>query len=91
MVGLNRSWTWLLTLALPGGAFAAIGLSINNRWDGIFIGPQNKISLSRFQLVVWTLVIGSSLLTAGLGRASLSRLDFETAFSEAPPIECSLP
>jgi hypothetical protein len=71
MLGLDRSWAWLVTLALVAGSFASVGIVIKNRWDGIFIGPQNKISLSRFQLVIWTLVVGSGLLTAGLANVSL--------------------
>lgn len=70
-VGLGRNWTWLLTLALLALMLAMIGFSIKGRWDGIFIGPRNKISLSRFQLVIWTVVIGGALLTAGLSNVSV--------------------
>jgi hypothetical protein len=83
MVGLTRSYTWLLTLALFAGSFVAIGLSIKNRWDGIFIGPQNKISMSRFQLVIWTLVIGAGLLTAGLANVSIG--------GNTPPLDITIP
>ena len=82
MVGLGRSWTWLLTLILLGGSLALIGRSINNRWDAIFIGPQFKISLSRFQLIIWTLVIFPALLTAGLANIS---------GEDATPLEITIP
>jgi hypothetical protein len=82
MIGLDRSWTWLVTLALLAASFVAIGILIKERWDGIFIGAQNKISLSRFQLVGWTLVIGAGLLTAGLANVSLG---------DATPLNIKIP
>ena len=35
-------------------------------WLGVFIDGRNKVSLSRFQLVLWTVVVLSSFLTAVL-------------------------
>jgi hypothetical protein len=65
-VGLGRAGTWLATLVLFAAALALAGLMLKKRWDGIFIDERNKISLSRFQLILWTLLLVSALLTAGL-------------------------
>ena len=61
-----RLWTWLglwLLLAL----FALIvGNGITGLWLGVLIDSRNKVSLSRFQLVLWTVMILSGYLTAVL-------------------------
>lgn len=40
----------------------------NGRWDGAFIDARNKISLSRFQLVLWTVIVFSAWGTVALHR-----------------------
>lgn len=82
LLGLGRVWTWGLTLALLAAMVAILGWCLKNRWDGVFIGPRNKIGLSRFQLVVWTILIVGSLLTAGLANVSLG---------DATPLEIVIP
>ena len=66
IAGGGRAETWLVTLALIAGALAVAGFAVCKRWDGIFIDKENRISLSRFQLVLWTVLLVSALLTAGL-------------------------
>jgi hypothetical protein len=81
-VGLGRSGTWLLTMALFGGLLVLAGNTLKKRWDGIFIDERNKISLSRVQLVLWTLLLVSALLTVGLSNVSLG---------SATPLEIEIP
>jgi hypothetical protein len=70
-LGLGRPFTWLATLVLLGAALALIGLAVNERWDGIFIDGRNKISLSRTQIICWSLLLISALFTAGLSNAAM--------------------
>jgi len=64
--GGGRPETWLITLGLFAAALAVAGYAAVGRWDGIFIDSENRISLSRFQLILWTLLLVSALMTAGL-------------------------
>jgi hypothetical protein len=70
-LGWGRSVTWLVTLLLFAILLAIAGRAIKKRWDGIFIDERNRISLSRLQLVLWTLLLASALFTAGLSNVSL--------------------
>lgn len=65
-IGGSRPVTWLVTLALFAAILAVAGHGATGRWDGIFIDRENRISLARFQLILWTLVLVSALMTAGL-------------------------
>jgi hypothetical protein len=57
-------------------AFAAvIGRIINNRWTGILIDERNRMSLSRFQIVIWTLIILSAYFTVVAARISAGEDD----------------
>lgn len=81
-VGLGRSGTWIATLVLFAAALILAGVMLKKRWDGIFIDERNKISLSRVQLVLWTLLLISALLTAGLSNVVLgSGLEIEVPAS----------
>ncbi|MCK1735884.1 hypothetical protein IVA79_18540 [Bradyrhizobium sp. 138] len=71
LVGLGRSGTWVATLVLLAALLSLAGYALKKRWDGIFIDERNKISLSRMQLVLWTLLLVSALFTAGLSNVSL--------------------
>ena len=61
-----RQPTWILTLVLFAVMLAAAGKAVCARWDGIFIDRDNRISLARFQLILWTGLIVSAFFTAGL-------------------------
>lgn len=48
--------------------FIVLGVFINKRLPGILIDERNQMSLSRFQIVVWTLIILSAYFTIALSR-----------------------
>lgn len=66
VLGLSRQGSWGITLAVFAAILAVAGYAIKNRWDGVFIDKDNRISLSRFQLILWTMILVSALFTAGL-------------------------
>ena len=54
-----------LGIALLMTLFVAIsGKSLTGRWQGILVNERNVMSLARFQMTVWTLVLVSAYLTA---------------------------
>ncbi len=65
------------TLALWGVAVVIMliilglaGHEINGRWLGILIDTRNKISLSRLQITLWTVMVLSAYLTMALPRVA---------------------
>lgn len=61
-----RVWTWLSLLGLLGAFAAVVGHGVTGLWLGVLIDSRNKVSLSRLQLLLWTVVILSGYLTAVL-------------------------
>jgi energy-coupling factor transporter transmembrane protein EcfT len=59
---------WFSIMFLLALFLVLIGKYITDKWWGVFINERNKIALSRFQLVVWTLIIISAFLTIALLR-----------------------
>lgn len=47
---------------------AIIGKAVTDDWRGILINERGKITLSRFQLVIWTLIVLSAFITIALKR-----------------------
>jgi hypothetical protein len=72
---LPQGANWLIVMSLMIGFVALIGKLITGRWSGIFINERNKMSLSRFQLVLWTLIVLSAFLTIALERIYASATD----------------
>ncbi len=74
-VGLFSGWrltgVWVWTLVLLAAFAVVAGHGITDVWRGILIDRRNKMSLSRLQMVCWTLVILSSLLAAAMNNLSL--------------------
>lgn len=64
---LQPGAAWVLTMALMASFIALVGHSITGLWRGALIDDRNKISLSRFQMLLWTIVILSAYLVGGLG------------------------
>jgi hypothetical protein len=67
----SRPQAWLIVLALMTGFAVVAGRGITGYWRGILIDKRYKMSLSRFQLLVRTLVVLSALLTAVLTNVAL--------------------
>ena len=83
-LGAPSGWPllpWLLTAVLMVLCFAIIGwLPPVVDWRGVLIDQRNRISLSRLQLVVWSLLVISAITTEGVlnavwGRAAPLALD----------------
>ncbi len=62
----NHRLAWALTAALMLLFIIATGQTIIGRWAGILIDDRNVISLSRFQMTVWTVILLSAYVTAAL-------------------------
>ena len=62
---------WLLSAGLIGLIIVALGISINGRYLGILIDSRAKMSLSRLQLVLWTWLFISALITVALTKKTL--------------------
>lgn len=65
----TNSWIW--TMGLLIGLCLYLGAVISGRALGIFIGSRNLMSLSRFQMVAWSIVIISGFLTIAFRRIVL--------------------
>lgn len=61
-----RLWLWIGILVLLSAFAVVIGYVIKRRWYGILIDGRNKVSLSKFQIILWFILIISALLAAGL-------------------------
>ena len=57
---------WLIMIFLFGLCFVLIGKGMTGLWEGLLIDSRNRMSLSRLQLVLWTVVVISSLLAIAL-------------------------
>jgi hypothetical protein len=58
----RRALAWLGTLLLLAILGGVIGHGVTNLWRGILIDERNMMSLSRFQMTLWTLLILSAFL-----------------------------
>jgi hypothetical protein len=65
---LPPRWSYLAVIGLMLLFMVTLGIRISGRPAGILISERNLISLARFQMVLWTLIILSAYLTAALGR-----------------------
>ena len=61
-----RLWTFVINLILLAIFTTMAGQGITGLWRGLLIDERNKISLSRLQITLWTIVILSGFLTAAL-------------------------
>ncbi|HUP61601.1 MAG TPA: hypothetical protein VNA69_14410 [Thermoanaerobaculia bacterium] len=66
---LSVAGAWAITMVTVALVCAAMGLQRLYRVGGILISERNVMSLTRFQITAWTIMIGSALLTIGMSRA----------------------
>lgn len=57
---------WLIVAGLLMGCFITIGRGTTGLWAGLLIDPRNKMSLSRLQLSLWTVLVLSTFLTVAM-------------------------
>jgi len=69
-----RLGLWIAVLVLLSAFAIAIGHIIKRRWLGILIDSRNKVSLSRFQISLWLILIISAFFAAGLSNLHITLL-----------------
>src|SRR5687768_17139286 len=57
-------WAWFATMALLVLLTAFIGRGVTGCWRGVLISERNRMSLSRIQVFVWTVLVLSGFLIA---------------------------
>src|SRR5512139_2560539 len=77
-----RVVVWLVTLALLAISIAIAGDGITGRAAGWLIDNRNMMSLSRLQMMLWTIVILSGYLAAALSNV---------ASGQAEPLSIAIP
>ncbi len=50
-----------------------IGHGITGSWKGVFVDERNKVSLSRLQLLLWTIILLSAFITVALNQINGSK------------------
>jgi len=71
----RRLWAWLGTLILLTVFTTIAGHGITGLSRGLLIDERNKISLSRLQMILWTIVVLSGFLTAALSNLALGQIN----------------
>ena len=73
-----RPWSlyasWLVVVFALVGFIVIAGLGVTGVWRGAFIDERNMISLSRFQMLVWTVLVLSSYGAITISRAQTDAL-----------------
>ncbi len=82
--GIHPFGIWLVLLGLFTAMTLVLSRAFTRRWLGILIDDRNKYSLSRFQMVLWTLVILSSFMGAVLANVRLNLLVYVSGAVDAP-------
>lgn len=62
----SRIWTWIGALILLAFFVIVVGKGITGNWLGVLIDQRRKMSLARFQTVLWSVLILSAFQAAAL-------------------------
>lgn len=65
-----RPQAWVATLLILMVFATIVGEGVTGNWLGVLIDFRNKISLSRLQMALWTILVLSAFLTASLSNIS---------------------
>jgi hypothetical protein len=63
---LETRWAWLVTIGILLLSVLVVGWAITRLARGLFVDERNKVSLSRFQAVLWTVLVLAGYLAAAL-------------------------
>lgn len=75
ILNMDRQAAWLATFAVFWIDFVVIGWVTRGDCRGIFINNENRISLARFQLILWSTIVLSALFASGLQNLAGSQPD----------------
>src|SRR3990172_7429033 len=75
VLNLPRQLAFLLDAATLVGLIELLGVAVHGNPLGILIDERNKMSLSRLQITVWTVIILSAVAAIGLSRVQLNVRD----------------
>ena len=75
VLNLPRQLAFLLDAATLVGLIELLGMAVHRNPLGILIDERNKMSLSRLQITVWTVIILSAVAAIGLSRVQLNVRD----------------
>jgi hypothetical protein len=64
IVEASRMTAWTTTMAILLALTLLIGQSMTGTWRGALIDPRNRLSLSRLQMLVWTILVISAAYVA---------------------------
>ncbi len=70
--GAGRPCAFLLSALLLALFGMIVGRAISGRWGGLFIDSRYRISLSRFQAALWTVIVLSAYGTAAISNLQRS-------------------
>lgn len=80
-----RVWIWIGELILLALFVLAVGQGINGEWLGLLIDERRKMSLSRFQTVLWSVLILSALLAAVISNLRVASNPTDALSISIPP------
>jgi len=70
-----RLWSWLGSMILLTAFLAIAGQGVTGDWRGALIDERNKMSLSRLQMALWTLLVLSAILAAAMLNVRNGQID----------------
>ncbi len=88
--GQARLLGWLLIMVLVTASLGIVGHGMTSSWKGALIDERNRMSLSRFQLILWTILVTSGLITGMLSNAAHPAADGTSPLSISFPPELLL-
>jgi hypothetical protein len=80
--GLLAAWIGVMLLLIA--SLAIIGLGTTGLCKGVLIDDRNMLSLSRFQMVLWTILILSAFITASLSNLAAGVEDEDSLSIKIP-------
>ena len=71
----SRLTAWIFMVLLLLLFCVVAGHGITGKWNGLLIDERNTISLSRLQLILWTIIVLSAFLCAALSNIAAEDFD----------------
>ncbi len=62
---------WIVVAAAIGGVMMLIGVAVRSSAFGILVDSRNRMSLSRFQMTVWTILIVSAFFVVAVKNGTM--------------------